>query len=82
MSVCPGLHTLSPGMWCASSGGLAQIHHPPHRPYGGTIRRAALKATGQRKKVECMNRIYKKRQSQVLTSLMVVTFKSAFGPIR
>lgn len=51
VSVCPGLRTLSPGMWCASSGGLAQIHHPPHRPYGGTIRWAAWKATGQRKEV-------------------------------
>lgn len=50
VSVCPGLHTLFPGKWCASRGGLAQTHHPPHRPYGGTIRWAALKVTGQRKK--------------------------------
>lgn len=44
VSVCPGLHTLSPGMWGASSRTLAQIHHPPHRPYGGHYTMISLKS--------------------------------------
>lgn len=61
VSVCPGLDTLSPWMWYASSGGLAQTHHPPHRPYGGTLLWAALKVTEQRKKdyyTSCSEKVF------------------------